>query len=136
MKRFIQLVVAAVLLGSLTIQADPFKLWQWTDPIHYENGQIIPAGDLIENTLHCGIEAGGPYPASIQFDSQFSPSREDMDFVVSGNPGIYYCVSSVSSLEYGLRSGYSNEIDFSVAASVPDVAPELPVKTGSGCFGG
>lgn len=146
MKRFIQLVVAAVLLGSLTIQADPFRTWSWDDPVAYDNNGPIPAGDLTARTLHCGNNPGDPsipdgsaafghvgacadrYETSTVFVMQTSPSKEDMAFVVAGQPGTYYCASSVGSVEKGLRSGCSTEVNFIVAALELKVAPLPPAN--------
>ncbi len=114
MKRFIQIAVALVLLGSLTIQADPLKTWNWTAPTTYINNIPIPGGDLTDTTLHCGMQLGGPYPATQVFTMQAPPSIEDMAFVVAGMPGEYYCVATVASTTYGTTSGFSNEVNFTV----------------------
>jgi hypothetical protein len=127
MKRVLQALVASVLLGSLTIQADPFKTWSWIDPTEYENGQLIPGGDLTNTTMHCGMQAGGPYPASQVFAMQTPPSIEDMAFVVAGLPGTYYCVATVSSIQHGTVSGNSNEINFTVLPGTLGFVPLPPV---------
>ena len=106
--------MASVLLGSLTIQADPFKTWSWQSPATYENGQAIPAGDLFNYTMHCSNNPGPPYEASKVFESQTPPSLDDMNFIVAGVAGTYYCVSTVDSLTHITTSGYSNEVNFSV----------------------
>lgn len=129
MKKILRTTVALLLLASLTIQADPFKTWNWSDPVTYENGQNIPGGDLINTTLHCGMQPGGPYPASQVFDMQVSPSIEDMVFVVAGVPGTYYCVATVSSQAHSTTSGYSNEIPFVVEAGSLGFVPNPPVLT-------
>ena len=126
MKKVFQMCVAVVLLGSLTIQADPFKTWVWDDPTEYENNTAIPAGDLITRTLKCGNTAGGPYPHEILFISQFSPSIEDMAIVVQNQPGDYYCISTVWSLEHMTESGGSNEVNFSVASGQIGFVPKAP----------
>lgn len=127
MKRLFQVVVASVLLGSLTIQADPIKSWFWDAPTQYENGQNIPGGDLTGYTLHCGMQAGGPYPASKVFEMQSPPSEEDMAFVVAGLPGTYYCVSTVSSINHLTESGFSNEVNFTVLPGDLGFVPRPPV---------
>ena len=127
MKHWIRAVVAIVLLGSLTIQADPFKTWSWVAPVEYENGLPIPGGDLNAFTLHCGMQTAGPYPASQIFDMQVPPSLEDMAFVVAGLPGTYYCVSTVSSLAYLTTSGFSNEVNFTVPPGTLGFVPKPPV---------
>jgi len=125
--RAVKFVVTAVLLGSLTIQADPIKTWFWDAPTEYENGSLIPGGDLINFRLYCGMIEGGPYPASKIFEMQVAPSIEDMDFVVAGLPGMYYCVSTVESLAHMTISGDSNEVNFTVAPGQLGFVPKPPV---------
>ena len=127
MKRTLQALTALVLLGSLTIQADPLKTWSWTEPTEYENNTIIPFGDLTNYTLHCGMEQGGPYPATQIFDMQTPPSEEDMAFVVAGLPGTYYCVSTVTSVAHGTTSGFSNEVNFTVLPGSLGFVPKPPI---------
>lgn len=127
MRKAIKIIAAAALLGSLTIQAAPDKTFDWTAPTLYENGQSIPAGDLTNYTLHCGTAAGGPYPVSRAFSSQSPPSLEDMAFVVQGQPGTYFCVSTVESAAHGTTSGFSNEVNFSVSPADLGFVPQAPV---------
>lgn len=127
MKKFLQYIIAFILLGSITISAEPFKDWNWTDPTTYVNKQPIPQGDLITRTLKCGNTEGGPYPMEAIFVSQIPPSREDMAFVVQGIPGNYYCVSTVWSLQYMSQSGISNEKLFIVAPGALGFVPNPPV---------
>ena len=127
MKRLFQMVVASILLGSLTIQADPILTWFWDDPVEYENDQPIPGGDLTGRTLYCGMEDGGPYPASKLFEMQAPPSLEDMAFVVGGLPGDYYCVMTVSSVNHLSESGFSNQVNFTVTPGSLGFVPKPPV---------
>ena len=127
MKKFFQLCVAGILLGSLTISADPLLTWTWNDPTEFENGVSIPGGDLTSRTLKCGVNPGGPYPAEKVFDMQAPPSEEDMAFVVGGIPGEYYCISTVSSLTYLSESGPSNEVNFTVLPGDLGFTPKPPV---------
>jgi hypothetical protein len=126
MKR-LRFALVLILLGSLTIQADPLKVWQWTAPTQYDNDSNIPGGDLTDYTLHCGMQAGGPYPATQVFAMQTPPSEEDMAFVVAGLPGTYYCVSTVSSITHMTTSGFSNEINFTVLPGTLGFVPRPPV---------
>ena len=126
MKR-LRFITVLILLGSLTIQADPIKTWSWTAPTEYENNISIPGGDLTAFALHCGMTQGGPYPATKIFTMQTPPSIEDMDFVVAGLPGTYYCVATVSSLAHFTMSGYSNEINFTVVPGDLGFVPKPPV---------
>jgi hypothetical protein len=127
MKKTAKILVAMLLLGSLTIQADPLKNWFWDDPTQYENGANIPGGDLTQRKLYCGMQQGGPYPAEQVFDMQAPPSLEDMAFVVAGLPGTYYCVSTVASIAYGTESGFSNEVNFTVAPGTLGFVPRPPI---------
>ncbi len=127
MKRTLQLLVAVVLLGSLTIQAVPLKTWNWSGPFEYENMQPIPGGDLVDYTLHCGLQPDGPYPAMQVFEMQTPPSIEDMAFVVAGLPGTYYCVATVASLNHGTTSGYSNEVSFVMLPGTLGFVPKPPI---------
>ena len=142
MKRSSQLLVAVVLLGSLTIQAEPFVDWFFVDPTEYENNQPIPGGDLTARTLHCGnnpaditIPDGSKafgnvgscanrYETSTVFIMQASPSREDMAFIVGGLPGTYYCATSVGSIAYLSRSGCSEELNFIVLPGALGFVPK------------
>ena len=133
-KRPLKLLIAAVLLGSLTIQADPIRTWSWDGPFEYENAAPIPGGDLTDYTLHCSNNLGDPnvpwpnrYEAQKRFEMQTPPSIEDMDFIVGGLPGTYYCAATVASLQYGTTSGYSNEVPFVVPAGVLGFVPKPPI---------
>ncbi len=144
MKRIIQTIVWCLLLGSLTIQADPIITWSWDDPLAYENGQPIPGGDLMSRTLHCGnnpadtsIPDGSDafgnegacadrYDASVIFTSQDPPSAEDMAFIVGGIPGTYYCASTVQSVTHLSTSGCSNEENFIVGPGGLGFVPNPP----------
>ena len=126
MKRFLQAFVAAVLFGSITIHAEPFKTWSWTGPDTYENGNPI-IGDQLTFRLHCGTDLGGPYPETILLDLQTPPALQDMVSLVMGTPGTYYCVETASSFLYSSTSGFSNEVDFIVAPSSLGFVPLPPI---------
>lgn len=125
----VKFLIATVLLGSLTIQADPFRSWAWTNPTQYENGANIPGGDITNVTLHCSNSSGPPYEASQVFDMQVPPSLEDMVFIVAGLPGTYYCVATVASAQYSSTSGFSNEVNFTVLPGDLGFVPNPPVLT-------
>lgn len=118
--------ILSLVLTAFAIQAEPYISWMWEAPATYENGQAIIVGDLENYTLSCGPTSGGPYPASKPFDAQIPPSMEDMAFLVGGVPGQYFCVSTVSSIRYGLTSGYSNEVNFTVEAVDLGYRPAAP----------
>jgi hypothetical protein len=117
-------LAAILLLGTLTIQADPFKTWSWTDPVEYVNNTPIPGGDLHQRKLYCGMQSGGPYPAEKVMDMQSAPSMDDMAFVVAGVAGTYYCVMTVESILYFTESGYSNEANFTVTQAQLGFVPK------------
>ena len=126
MKRMLQWTVAIVLLGSLTIQADPFKTWQWTEPTEYENNTAIPAADELSYRLKCGVTLGGPYDL-YETLMQEQPSLQDMGPLVSNTPGNYYCIATATSLLHGTESEPSNEVNFTVLPSDLGLRPKPPV---------
>ena len=127
MNKTLKILIACILLGSLTLQADPIKTWSWGEPTQYENGSTIPLGDLTDYRLHCGMVAGGPYPANKLFSMQTPPSDDDMAFVVAGLPGEYYCVATVSSLAHLTTSGFSGEVNFTVLPAQLGFVPNPPI---------
>lgn len=127
MKRAIQALVMLVLLGSLTIQADPFKEWNWTDPTEYENGTLIPENDDLSFYLKCGNTQGGPYDQYETLLTEPAPSVEDMGPLVMNTPGTYYCVATATSSLHGTESDFSNEVNFTVLPSDLGLRPKPPV---------
>jgi hypothetical protein len=117
----------AVLLGSITIQADPFKTWNWTDPTEYENGSLIPETDDLSFTLKCGTTPGGPYDLYEALLSEPAPSVQDMGPLVMNTPGEYYCIATASSSLHGTESDWSNEVNFTVLPSEVGLRPKPPV---------
>lgn len=132
MKRIIHIMVWAVLLGSLTIQADPIKLWDWTEDLFYTNGNAIPVSDTITYTLYCNDtsgEQGEPYEIAIALDDPGAPpSQEDMAPVVRGRAGTYFCVATARSSAFNTESGYSNETNFLVTAASLGFVPRPPTN--------
>jgi len=130
--RLLKWLITALLLGSLTIQADPFKIWDWTGPTLYSNGQPIPGTDILEFTLYCNDtsgESGPPYEVAIALDDPGAPpSQEDMAPVVQGRVGVYYCVSTARSSSYNTESGYSNEVNFTVTSMDLGFVPSPPTN--------
>lgn len=129
--KYVKMLVAIVLLGSLTVQADPFKTWNWTPPTNYENGQIIPTTDGLSYTLYCNDvsgDIGPPYEVLIPLDDPGAPpSYEDMGLVVAGQAGTYYCVATATSSN-GSESGYSNETNFTVTVADLGFVPRPPTN--------
>lgn len=130
--RRIRIVTALLLLASITIQADPFKSWDWLPPTTYENGNPIPSTDVLAYTLHCNdtpMEQGPPYEVEIALDDPGAPpSVEDMAPVVQGRAGTYYCAATASSAAYGTTSGFSNEVNFIVTAGSLGYVPKPPTN--------
>lgn len=133
MKRTLQWIVAIVLLGSLTIQADPIKTWNWTGPTQYENNTPIPAADALSFRLKCGSIEGGPYDQYETLLDATPPSIQDMAPLIMNTPGTYYCVATATSSLHGLESGSSNEVNFTVLPGDLGLRPKPPVLSlGSG----
>ena len=127
MKRVLQWTVAAILFGSLTIQADPSKEWSWTGPTEYENGTVIPDSDDLSFRLRCGLSEGGPYDSFETLLAKPPPSVADMGPLVANTPGTYYCIATATSSLYGTESAPSNEINFTVLPGDLGLRPRPPV---------
>lgn len=124
MPRIVKILVAAVLLGSLTIQADPFKMWNWTPSTEYMDGTPIPSTDIQSWTLHCSNMPGSPYEVDIAITGiSAPPSEEDMWPIVQGMPGDYVCILTQHSRDWDSDSPGSNEIPFLVT---PDQVGKVP----------
>ena len=115
------------LLGTLTIQADPFKTWSWTGPDQYENDMPIPTSDELSFNLLCGTNSGGPYDLTEMLIDTPSPSIQDMGSLVMDSPGTYYCVLTATSSAWNLTSDYSNEVNFTVLPTDLGLRPKPPV---------
>ncbi len=127
MKRFAQIVIATILLGSLTVTADPFKTWNWDGPTEYENNMPIPVEDTLSFNLLCGATEGGPYTMYEALMQPIPPSIEDMESLVQNTPGTYYCVATATSSLHGSTSVHSNEVNFTVLPTDIGLTPKSPV---------
>ena len=131
-KLTVQLTVTAILLGSVTLHADPWKSWDWQEPVSYTNGNPIPSSDVLTYSLLCNDmpgEQGEPYEVLIALDDPGAPpSNEDMDIVVQSRPGTYYCVATTHSTAFGTTSEYSNESFFTVTADSLGFVPLPPLN--------
>lgn len=125
--KWMRFAVVVLLLGSLTIQADPFKTWNWTGPTEYINGMPIPAADVLSFDLLCGYTQGGPYDQFAALMQSSPPSIQDMGALVMNTPGNYYCVSTATSGLHGLTSVHSNEVNFTVLPTDLGLVPKAPV---------
>ena len=127
MKKTTKLLITFVLLGSLTIQADPFKTWNWTGPTEYENNTQIPPEDALSYSLFCGVIEGGPYELYTTLLNNSPPSIQDMGPLVQNSPGNYYCVATATSLLHNTESAPSNEVLFTVLPTDLGLRPKAPV---------
>jgi len=125
-------IVALVLLASITVSADPWKTWDWSNPVAYTNGNPIPVTDVLQTNLYCNDmpnESGAPYEVLIILDDPGAPpSIEDMDIVVQGRPGTYYCAATSYSPAFSTESEYSNEANFTVTADSLGFVPLPPTN--------
>jgi hypothetical protein len=120
-------VFVLLLLGAITIQADPFKQWDWAAPTEYENGSLIPESDDLSYTLKCGVAAGGPYDRFETMLTEPPPDNQDMGLLVQNTPGEYYCIATARSSLHGTESAPSNEVNFTVLPSDLGLRPKPPV---------
>jgi hypothetical protein len=125
--KWVRFAAVVFLLGTLTLQADPFKTVEWTGPDEYVNNLPIPDSDEISHRLLCGVTEGGPYDLTEMLIDSPSPSLEDMGALVMDNPGTYYCVMTATSSTWNLTSAYSNEVNFTVLPSDLGLRPKPPV---------
>lgn len=124
--KILKLFILVLLLGSLTINAEPFKTWFWTGPDTYENGDPI-IGDPLEYKLYCGWAKDGPYPYSAVLDIQAPPALQDMAFAVLGMVGVFFCVETAKSSLYLTESPFSNEVSFTVTPASRGFVPLPPI---------
>lgn len=125
--KWVRFAVVVLLLGSLTLQADPFKTWNWTGPTEYENNFPIPPADALSYNLLCGITQGGPYDLYEALLQSSPPSIEDMGSLVMNTPGTYYCVATATSSLHNSTSVHSNEVNFTVLPTDLGLIPKAPV---------
>ena len=130
--KYLRISIALILLGSITVEGNPFKVWDWTEPTTYENLIPIDVADNLTYTLYCNTTpnlSGPPYSIAIALDDPGAPpSTEDMDPLVQGRAGTYYCVATASSSLHGTESVYSNEANFIVTAAQLGNVPNPPTN--------
>lgn len=108
MKRALQIILACLLLGSLTIQADVFTI-SWLPPTQYTDGSPLLEQDLDYYTLYVdGF-------STIYYDSIPGTYSQLHEIVPAGT---YELTLTVTSLE-GVESGPSNMIVFTVGPRTP-----------------
>ena len=108
MKKTIQVLIAALLLGSLTIQADVFTV-SWLPPTQYTDNSPLLEQDLDYYTLYVdGV-------STIFYDS-VPGSYSQLHTIVPA--GTYDLTLTVTTLE-GVESGPSNVKVFTVGPRTP-----------------
>ena len=126
MKRTLQLLVAFVLLGSLTIQAE---LGGWRASTTYTNGTTIPASDVQTFELHCNTtpeEFGPPYEITFP-DYDLADLTPAQKVIVSNNvAGTYWCAPTQLSTQHSSMSGFGPEQNFTVAPQPVVLVPNPP----------
>jgi len=111
------IAVAAGVLLSAMVFGLPVKTFDWTGPDQYVDGTPIPTMDTITFEISCGTSSGGPYNVHYPInDPDVPPHMQDLETLVQGNPGTYYCVNRAYSTFYDAWSANSNEINFTVVA--------------------
>lgn len=129
----LKIFIAVILLGSLTVQADPLVTWNWTPALTYENGLARDADDNWTTTLHCNTtpgDQGEPYEIMFSLDTPGAPpSVQDMAALVqSGGLGTYYCAATHYSTKYLSQSGFSNETFFTATPQTTGFVPNPPTN--------
>ena len=127
MKRTFQIFIAAILFGSLTIQAD---FAGWRPSTSYENGETIPSSDVQTFQLYCNTtpdEFGPPYEVLFSpYDLTASLTPSQQTLVSGGQSGTYWCAPTQTSTVYAAESRYGPEQDFIVTAQTMGFVPNPP----------
>ena len=110
MKQFC-FVVLALILAAVAPQAkaDPVSNFSATAPTQYEDGNMIPATDVLSYTLYCSDTLGGPYLFSYDAAGLDPGTQIDIATCVQGVPGTYYFVATATSGTFSSESANSNE---------------------------
>lgn len=128
MKRAVQTLVALVLLGSLTIQADPMITDTYQKATTYENGFPRESDDVFTEGWMCGPTSGGPYTVEIGVtDPNAPPSFEDFGPCVTEGAGTYYRRGFTDSSKYGRSRLSDGERSFIVTEQDLGFVPNPPV---------
>jgi hypothetical protein len=119
MRSLVQLFIAVILLGSLTVQYSPAQTTSvpcdlgcsisWTPPTEYEDGAPLLEQELDYYTLYCNDIY------LLDLDVIIGTWTADITF---GAPGTYVCALTVTSLKGG-ESQPSNERVFLKGERVP-----------------
>lgn len=125
MRIFLRII--ALLVLSPLVFGDVSKTFTMQAPQQRENSDPLPLSDLAAYRVVCGLLPGGPYD-TFQFDQNATGSASEAIATADVFPaGTYHCVATVIDTG-GLRSGVSNEINFTVGrCQVSDCRPKPPV---------
>lgn len=128
MKRITQWFIAIILLGSITIQADPIITDTYVKATAYENGFPRESDDVFTEAFLCGPTSGGPYLVEIAVtDPNAPPSVEDFAPCVTEGAGTYYRRGVTYSSKYGRSRLSDGERSFTVTAQDLGFVPNPPI---------
>ena len=114
---FVAGLAASVFFTLGIVSAAPNSDFSWTAPIQYEDGNVIPATDIIDYRIYCGIAAGGPYPYQYVAGTTVEAATIDVGTCVQGSPGTYYFVATSFSTDFNTESVFSNEVNKTYSAA-------------------
>jgi len=111
MKRFCEVAIL-LSLSLLTAEAfaTPVPTLSATAPTQYENGEVIPVGDVLTYEVYCSGLDNGSYP--FVFDAVGLASGGatiDIAACVQGTVGTYYFVATATSTQHSTESAFSNQ---------------------------
>jgi len=111
--------------ASLT-HAAPVSDFSAIPPTQYEDGNIIPATDILAYRIYCSNTQGGPYLFSFDTPTIAVGTSIDVATCVLGVPGVYYFVATAISGTFGTESGNSNETTRTYTAADLGKTPLAP----------
>ncbi len=102
-------VLFVSLFAAATLNADPNGQFSATAPTQYEDGNMIPASDVLTYKVMCSNSQGGPYLYSFDVPNLVAGTQVDVAACVQGIPGAYYFVATATSSTWMTESSSSNE---------------------------
>lgn len=120
MKKILGMFTAGLAVSTLImlgVSAAPVQDFTWTAPTQYEDGNVIPASDVLGYKIYCGVDIGGPYPFVYDVGSAVEAAVQDVGTCVQGVPGTYYFVATATSSTYAEESAYSGEVNKTYTAA-------------------
>ena len=108
MKRISQLAIAAILLGSITVQADTFRL-SWTPPTENEDGTPLLEEELDFYTVYVDSMP------IVHLDVIIGTWTADITITQPGTWPVYMTVTNF----HGKESKPSNQLLFTVGSPTP-----------------